>query len=156
MNQLETIKQLAQMQHSEDLKRMMICTWLEDINWHSECAILAKGFRYESILNKIERLNIARNKATYTASHYKFLLNEGIVNEKDEQDVDEMRNGNMIFKDGDTITHEMLNDYNFALECAKSLSLVWGWGMSGINQETLIQDLEAIINQEDKTFSSFA
>lgn len=156
MDQLKAVKELATMLHSDDLRRVMICTWLEDINWHSECAVLAKGFKYERILDKMERLNIARNKAQYTATHYKFLLDENIVSEQDEQDIEKMRNGMMVFHDGDTFTHEMLNDYKFALECAKSLSLVWGWGMSGISQETLIQDLEAIISMEHTAVGAFS
>lgn len=155
MDQLKAIKDLAEMLHSDDLRRVMICTWLEDINWHTECAVIAKGFKYERILNKMERLHIARNKAQYTASHYKFLLDEKIISEQDEQDVEKMRNGDMVFHDGDTFTHEMLNDYNFALECAKSLSLVWGWGMSGINQKTLIKDLEAIIAKEHTAVGAY-
>jgi len=57
------------------IRRAFIYEWLEDINWHSEAAILADGFSNPEaeLVGHLRKFNIVKNEFNYSAKHFQEL-----------------------------------------------------------------------------------
>lgn len=137
MNQKEALQALLDSFSAELPKKVLICEWLEEINWHKESALfLQKAFtESESIsYNKMERMHIALKKDSYTVKHYDYLLTNNLVNNEDEQDVQKLRSEGqpLILPQGTisgAISKDKFYDYCHAVEASRVFCNIYGWGI---------------------------
>jgi hypothetical protein len=138
-------------------KIVFIHEWLEDINYHTEAAmILAMATDRElKMLNDLFHLHIASNESSYKKERWNYFLKNNILDTdaiKAYQDYREVGNEYIVYrganyKDSDLIGYRNIQD-SFNV-----FSKIFGFGIENewcSNKESFVESLKEIISTPNK------
>lgn len=116
---------------THDFRLLLVFNWLEDINWHTEAALLAKTpYRDNEGMEWLEKVRCAFNPAGYSYSYSQEQI--AALAPYELADVSEILQGKLICPKG--APHSMINNntvYQFrrAETWYQPLSYIYGWGI---------------------------
>lgn len=137
MNQKEHLAKLLEDIDNPNLKVFAVCEWLEDINWHSECARLAQTLT-PAAQHFIDRLQHADYILRPTAYCYRFIAelhqSVGLNFEKVGELLRQQADGNSVMipteQGSELISAGHLYEFQKAKDVQNIMTKTWGWGMS--------------------------
>lgn len=134
MNQKEGLKAILDIIENKRFKLYFLTKWLEDINWHSENALLIdKHFDEHTSLmfDLMENLAICANEKHYSVNHY----NQLEVTPEIKAALDIIRAGKVAPIHGFAIDRSLLLDYLRVNELVRAYNYIYGWGLDSSFKE---------------------
>ena len=134
-----------------DFRYILITHWLEDINWHGENQKLSEqySFKNKGKMLWLQQVQYANDPASF---NYQF-IEEHLKGMSPQllRELQEVKAGNTIIKDGSPIDKVDLINYQFAMRNYQAFSYIFGWGIDndgwnskGTGQEFVDELLELI------------
>jgi hypothetical protein len=153
MDQLEALKQLLRFE-TRDNKRVFICEWLEDINWHTECRMVRENTPeyFNELWDKMDRLYLVANEKSFTLSHWNGIKDD-YTKPEDYEDLEKLRAGKLVFCNHNAISREMFYSFEKMKNSYSTFSAIWGYGLDGslggLEKSDFVAKMEEIINEKN-------
>lgn len=136
-------------------KAYLVCNWLEDINWHTECHKVAeKQLSDEDMLTieSLEKMDMAVNSGRYSVEY----LKEHAAELNQYRTAYFTAKNDLILVPGINryVSRSLVSDFMRAASFAPALSYIMGWGLKTSDWkatagDAFVEEVIEIINDND-------
>ncbi len=129
MTQKQAVANILQTINWKPARYQLVMNWLEDINWHTENAMIAEKLTESEAktLNLLEEFDYALRPSNYS---YSFIQDHKEELKKYDKSVDDYHKSIPAHLGDIYLGGNEISDFHNAQDLYRGLSYIWGWGLT--------------------------